>query len=345
MSNVKTLIFLISILGITCFSGCKEDDIVIPPEVTKTQLLGDLTSPEGITIDQRNGTIYTGSFLTPSIQKTIGQTSEYLVNIGDSIFLPNVVGMTVDETNDRLWVCSVDFSGVLSGNPSAKITVVDLTTGNELASFDHTEINAPAGFFPLFNDVILDASGNAYVSNTGTTAIIKVASDLSGASVFTTDFPVAPANFSYSLNGIDITSDGQYLIVPSIGGNPGALIDLFRVNIATGKATAIDWTESETTGFSTFGGDGVAFVDDNTMLSVGDNAIFKVAFSENYTTATISDITTGTDAEAEIMGCATVAIYDNKAYTTNAQVGAIATGGTPVAPFYIVEIPFEILGL
>lgn len=84
---------------------------------------------------------------------------------------------------------------------------------------------------------------------------------------------------------------------------------------------------------------------DTAMLSVGENTIFKVVFSESYSTAIITDITTGTDAESEIMGCATVAIYDNKAYTTNAQVGAIATGGATVAPFYIVEIPFEILGL
>ncbi len=328
---------------ITELDGCCELESDVVVETEKFALNGDFDTPEGIAIDARNGDIYTGSVATGSIQKTVNGVAQYFIPPGNSIFLPNVIGLTVDETNNRLWVCSNDLNSAFAGNPIGRITAIDLTTQAELVSFDHTDIVGAVA--PFFNDVIVDAAGNAYLTNTLFPQIIKVEADLSAASILTNNFPAAPGGLGYSLNGIEDV--GNYLIVVSFAGDQTTqATGLFRVDKTTGEVVTINWTETNTSLFA-FGADGIIFVDDNTLLMASPaGTILRAELNSDYTSATITDIVAGTEAEECISGAsiATLAIYGDSVYTTNAQVGSLLAGAPLDLPFQVIKVPLELIG-
>ncbi len=107
-----------------------------------------------------------------------------------------------------------------------------------LAVFEHTEVQGVVGpYAPLFNDIIVDHAGNAYVTTSGTSQIVKVDADLSGARVLTDKFPADDKG--YWLNGIALTQEGSQLIVVS-GATRGRTPRLFAVSSATGDVRVID---------------------------------------------------------------------------------------------------------
>lgn len=331
------------------FYGCQEVDLLKKqnkPTVKTYNLLGETASPEGISIDQRNGDIYTGSLQDGSIQVTVDGNSRYFIEPGSGKLLTNVLGSAVDEKNSRIWVCSNDFSKTFNGTPTARITVLDLVDGSIIKSFDERDLSAE-GVYPFVNDIILDKEGNAFISNSASNTIFKISSDMETVQVLANSFPAPPAGKKYSLNGIEISKDQQFLFTNTFILAESDAAALFRININTGEVILIDYEEDGTTDFSKTGGDGLLMLNSNTLLcmSVG-STLLKISLNKDYTKAKITNISNGTAAEPELIGSATIASYKKKIYTTNAQGFTLFNPElTAQKPYKVIEIPEDIVGL
>lgn len=346
-SRIYSVIILIAIL-ITSFHCIEAQSVVQEMGVIKTyELIGDSTAPEGISVDSRNGYIYTGSLQDGSMQVTIDGKSAYLVEPGSEILLTNVLGSSIDEKNDRIWICSNDFSMTFKGTPKARVSVLHLSDGTLIKQFDETDLMSMQGVYPFVNDVILDLSGNAYISNSASNTIFKVSADLKTVQVLAHKFPEPPAGKKYSLNGIEISPDQHFLFSNSFVMTEQDAAALFRINISSGEVALIDYEEQGTTDFSRFGGDGLLMLNKNTLLCMSvAGTLLKIDLNKEFTNATITNISSSTEAQKEMVGAATIAEYKNKIYTTNAQgLSLFNTDFVVQKPYKVIEMPKSIFGL
>lgn len=338
--------FLLSFIIITLFS-CKTSRIKTEEKKTAIKtytLLGDDTFPEGISIDQRNGIIYTGSMGNSGIQLTENGISNYFLNPLSSDVSINVLGTTIDKKNNRLWVCSNDINAFFSNKElHPMISVFDLSSKSLIKKFTANDI--PNNISPFLNDVILDNDGNAYISNTADNAIVRISSDLQNLIVWN-NFPLAPKDRYYILNGIEVTKNQKNLIVSTYkSSDEKSMATLFKVNTENGSITEIKCSSNEES-FAASGIDGIVFIDEFSLIGVsGNGKLLKIDFNSEYSNATITDISTGTAAEPYLNKPATVAIYNKKLYVTNAQALNYFSQEETIKPFEIVEIPFELLNL
>lgn len=313
-------------------------------EIEIYELLGKTTVPEGIAYYTTDSSIYTGSLLTSSIQVTRKGKSSYFVEPGKSEFLPNVVGMAIDEQRHRLWVCSNDATGFMQGKPSARISAVDLKTGEVLASFDHNQVTGVNGvFLPLFNDVITDDEGNAYITSSGSAHIVEVSSDLSGASILTDLFPAHEAG--YWLNGIEVTEDNRYLMVVSSRLQQGQKAGLYRIETNSGEVSQVALIGPAANRVDAAGGDGMLFLDRQTLLIVHGDAVLMAKMTPDYSAAEVTDITTDTLVGGVIKGIqfTSLATDQKNLYLTNAQVANVMMNKPLDTPFNVYKIPLSLL--
>ena len=349
MINITKLRFEAILLATICMCTFRAGELKAQnkPTVKTYELLGENATPEGISIDQRNGNIYTGGMQDGSMQLTANGKSGYFIKPGQDVLLTNVLGSAVDEENNRIWVCSNDFSKTFNGTPTARVSVLSLRDGSVIKQFSEAEMASAEGVYPFVNDVVLDKSGNAYISNSASNTIFKVSGDLSGIQVLANKFPEPPAGKKYSLNGIEVSEDQKYLFSNSFVMTDQDAAALFRIDIKTGEVSLIHFEEKGTTDFSSTGGDGLLMLDKNTLLimSVGSK-LLKAELNKELTKAVLTNISSGTPAEEEMKGCATIASYKNKIYTTNAQGSTLFNPElTAQKPYKVIEIPEKILSL
>jgi DNA-binding beta-propeller fold protein YncE len=349
--KTSKITFIISLVTIITSSGC--DEIISTNAQEKSavktyQLLGDKATPEGISIDQRNGYIYTGGMQDGSMQVTINGKSSYFIEPESGILLPNVLGSAIDEKHNRIWVCSNDFSKTFSGKPTARVSVINIKDGKLIKQFSETDLtSSTAGVFAFVNDVILDKAGSAYVANSGSNTIFKIDANLEQVKVLANKFPSPPAGKKYSLNGIEISENEQFLIANTFILAEADAAALFRINIATGEVDEIAFEEKETTDFSKSGGDGLLMIDKNTLLCMSvSSTVLRIDLDKELTKATITNISTGTKAQEHLVGSATLASFKKNIYTTNAQGLALFNPNVIAQkPYKIIEIPKSIVGL
>ncbi|MGH9372125.1 MAG: SMP-30/gluconolactonase/LRE family protein, partial [Vicinamibacterales bacterium] len=201
------------------------------PEITRYPLASNVTYPEGIAYDPKDGNIYTGSAATGLIFRMVPQVPSTKVGTivapegavlpGDPF--PALLGMKVDGAN-RLWV---------AGGRTGKMAVVSTIRGNVLKRFDTPA--EPAG---LINDVVVTSSG-AYFTDTLRPTLwrVPVEGDHIGELEPWLQFQGSPLEYTEgaNLNGIAATPDGRNLIVVQM--NKGLL---FRISVADKRVTPID---------------------------------------------------------------------------------------------------------
>ena len=139
----------------------------------------------------------------------------------------------------------------------------------------------------FFNEIALDAEGNAYVSDTLAPTIWRAEADLSGVAVFAED-PLLnnPAEDQpFSLNGLALTPDGAYLIasvMDRIDQGGGRLV---RIDMDTKEVTEVELAGDAV---PTFGGSDGMFFYENRLLMVNVTppaAIMSAGFNEDYSRA------------------------------------------------------------
>jgi len=162
--------------------------------------------PEGIEYDAANGRFLTGSLAEGTIFE-IGIDGSVVPFIRDAALVSSV-GIEADEPRDRLLVTNSD-RAAFAGEPAgqAKLGVYNLTTGQRIAMVD---LGAVLGAQPKYfaNDVTVDGSGNAYVTDTMNGVVYRVTPDYQASVLHRfTDLPEGA-----QLNGI-VHHDNGYLLV------------------------------------------------------------------------------------------------------------------------------------
>jgi sugar lactone lactonase YvrE len=263
--------------------------------------LPDGFQPEGIAIDQR-GIAYFGSLTDGDIYAADLRTGSGAI-ISEGPGTPSV-GLKVDRLG-RLFV---------AGGPSGGIRVIDSTSGDVLATY---QLSTDPAFI---NDVVLTREG-AWFTNSQAAELYLVPIGPSGElpdadEVVTLDLTGEwTQQAGFNANGIAETTDKKALLVIQ-----SATGTLFRVDPATGEATAVDLG-----GVSLQFGDGLLVV--GRTLYVVQNRLNQVAvirLDASGISGTLVDTLTSEDFGVPT----TVAAYGSDLFLPNARFGSQPVFGT-----------------
>lgn len=303
-------------------------------------LQGNQTFPEGI-ITLPNNDLLVGGFGDGGIQKIDGNNNVTYVSRPGENGMVIAVGMALDVKHNRLWVANFNFK-TESGSPGSNLKVFDYTTGKLLKTI-------PEKFIPgaFFNEVTLDAEGNAYVSDTFGPTIWTAAFDSTEPVSFVTDATLLKnpsPDQPFGLNGLTITPDKKYLIASVMNRTIRGGGTLVRIALANKEVKAITLANDDATrAFS--GSDGMFFYQGELIMVnvyAQSGAIITAKFNADYSRATLTIRHTFQSVYDRPTASA---IRNSKLYTVNSQLNHIIDdkdgklNTPPVLPFRVVAVP------
>jgi len=175
-------------------SWCAPDSVSLP---------GDRAFPESVT-STRDGTLFAGSLATGGIVRVRrGAAPEVWIKPG-AFGTASIFGVLADEHSNTLWACSGE----------GKVSV------------------AFAGDKNLCNDIAIGADGSAYVTNTASPQILKLAPGSNKMEIWFADPSLQPATGA-GLDGLAFGNDGNLYV------DRYTPADLYRIEVKNGKAGAL----------------------------------------------------------------------------------------------------------
>jgi sugar lactone lactonase YvrE len=204
-----------ALLGVLVAAGCmSEGSSPAPPAPLPDEILvrDPGLYPEGIEWDGVRARFLVSSAGRGSVTAVHDDGSLQQFAASDGI--TSSLGLQIDAVRGRLLVAGADFAAV--GNPrvtgEAKLAIHDLETGQRLHLVDLAALR-PRGRH-LANDVTVDPDGNAYVTDSLSPVIYKVAPD-GQADVFVDDPRLSGEGIG--LNGIEYLPSGHLLVSMASG--------------------------------------------------------------------------------------------------------------------------------
>ena len=310
---IKTVVVVVVLLVTLIVSA----QATVPSERTEYELPNDRLFPEGIAVDEANGSFFVSAAGAGGILRVdlaTGEVGEFLPLGSRAGF--TTIGMDVDAAG-RLWV---------AGGGSGEVLVFDTASGEQLASF--TTPDAPAMFL---NDVITTDAGDAFITDSNRPVLWRVSAGAveQGAGEAEAWLSFEGTAFEYqegfNANGIVATPDGGTLIV--VSGGTGAL---YRIDVASREVSAIDVAQALP------GGDGLIL--DGQTLYVVQNGADRVAVVELAADVGSGEVTGFIDDE-RLSSSATAALVGDRLLVVNAQFAAMQ--GTPTLPFTVSVLPAQ----
>jgi sugar lactone lactonase YvrE len=289
---------LIVLLSILIFS-CKKE-IVKAQEVTKVKKLPNAFAlketslyPEGIVYNDVTKKTYVGSYFKGKIT-TLDLNGKMTDFIKDETLVA-VVGLAVDTKNNRLLVCNSDAgiskrSGKTTTGQLAQVIAYDLTTGKKLKTIDLSKL-FPGGHF--LNDLVLDAKGNIYVTDSFSPVIYKIDTNDTPSVLLSNDNFKVPQG-AFGLNGIVYHKDNYLIVGKSFGGK------LYKVALDNSKTVEEIKLNKNVNSL-----DGLLLTNNNTLVLVSnyfagpkfDEAIYKIETSDNWINANVTSTFTALDGK------------------------------------------------
>ncbi len=192
---------------------------------------GEDSYPESVAWDPEGRAFYTSSLDRGDVTKILadGMTSTFYAGKNDHPWV--TVGLEVDSTRRRLWVCASVFDGSAAG----ELWMINLDNGSLIQSLTLGGARTDASC----TDVFLDSDGIAYVTDRENPDVYRVNAETGSAEILVED-PLLDAAL-VGLNGVAITPDGKNLLVTKY--LDATLADrLFTLTSADGS-----WTEAALT--------------------------------------------------------------------------------------------------
>ncbi|GGC14164.1 MULTISPECIES: gluconolaconase [Dyadobacter] len=209
---------------------------------------------------------------------------------------------------NRVFVCNSDRGVSIKSTQESSFQTAELLVFNlETRLLERrTDLDAllPQQERNFANDVTLAPDGTAFVTDSFSPVIYRVASD-GTANVLLRD----TLNFSspnFGLNGIVYHPSG-YLITANTGQGK-----LFKVDLQNGNQV------SEITGISPLPGDGLTLLNNELYVVTGGNRVAQLRSTDNWQTASIVKFD-----EGAYIGATTSVAVNNQIYTLNARIGTI----------------------
>ncbi len=224
--------------------------------------------PEGVAFDSNRGQFIVSSFTQGklSIVDNEGNFQSFVED--DALSEHAALGLLIDESRNRILVAAAN-----NDNSFAGLGVYDLSSGARQHFIDLAALTPNEKAFA--NDVTIDDTGTAYVTNTASGVIYKVTVD-GQASIFYQDAEFTSEERGF--NGIRYHPDG-FLIVVFASGNQ--LYKFPLDNPADYNLLTLDSDLHEP--------DGISFSDDYSQLGVVNNQGFVAIFetSDNWDSGTV----------------------------------------------------------
>lgn len=279
--------------------------------------------PEGVAFDAASESFFATAIRGGEITRISALGQEQVFHRSQE---PNLsfAGAHVDDARRLLWVCAVD----LSSGPAPRSRVVALAIGDGEVVRD---VDLGDGSF--CNDVTTDDDGAVYATDSAQPKIHRVAPGADVAEVFATDERFAPpAPGRIGLNGIDVTPDGEDLLV--VTSFPA---QLFRVPLADPATVAVVTFSGDAFGMPGDprfpGPDGLEFLGDELYVAY-DGGIQQLRFSgETFARAEVRTTT------AVPTGLTSLTAAEGRLYAIDSEVyGTLYGGQPPELPFRIVHV-------
>ena len=283
-------------------------------------LEGDALFPEGIAFDPVGQAFFVGSLEDGSIHRISAEGTQGLFSAGLAGNW-STAGLAVDADARRLWACSSEVD-----QRTAAIWVFNLATGDLEEIFELTDHAEGAGC----NDVALDASGVAFVSDPPLGSIHRIEAG-GAAEVWATDETFAPEVGPLGLNGLAVTPDGSHLIVAKF-----LPARLFRISLADpSNFVQVELSGDPFVGGApTAGADGIAFNGDALWVTFADD-VKRVDFDATWASGTV----TAFPVPGAGNGLSTAAEANGVIYVVKSEVTAWVLGREPDLPFQIIRVP------
>ena len=294
------------LLAATCWLTACEDHRQSPnaPFPERINFVAERLYPEGIAYSSR-----LAKFLVTSIPLGKIGTVDTDGRYEDLLTAPELIaGIGMKVVGDRVFVCNSDQGRSVRSTPAttrqtAELLVFNLNTRQLERRTDLDDL-LPAAEPNFANDVTLAPDGTAYVTDSFSPVIYKVAPD-GTASVLVRD-NVRFFNPGFGLNGIAYNSGG-YLIVANTGQGK-----LYKVDLQNGNAVS----EVVITNALTLPGDGLTFLNGDLYVVTGGSRVAQVRSADNFLTASVIKF----DATG-YLGATTSVVVNSQIYTLNARIG------------------------
>jgi DNA-binding beta-propeller fold protein YncE len=250
--------------------------------------------PEGVAYDPVNGRFFVSSVADGNVY-AVDADGTLSVFIEDER-IPSSLGLEVDVERNRLLVAATN------QETEAYLGIYDLTTGENLQWVDLATAT-PNDVEHFANDVTVDSSGNAYVTDSLAGVIYQV--DLAGnVSVWLEDEAFST---QFALNGLEYQPEGDYIIAVLVP----QLIKIPIANPYSFNKVTIDTPIP--------GEDGLLILDERTVAVASNEqgSVYKLQSNDDFETAFIAG-----RFETGPMFPTTLALAEGEPYVLYAQLNA-----------------------
>ncbi len=181
--------------------------------------------PEGIAYSSSTNSFYLSSIFKTKIIQINAESGEFKDFISSYLLGIAVLGMDIDETNQKLWACA---NGTKSGSRISTISSFNLKTAELIKTYEKNDTVRNT-----MNDLAIDIHGNVYFTNSAQQTIYKINNRTDSLETFMDDTKIK------NPNGITISPDNKHLYVACFA-NGIRVIDIDKKTVVNTIDTTIN---------------------------------------------------------------------------------------------------------
>ncbi len=290
-----------------------------PVVLESEYILPDDQYPESGTYDPVQHAFFASSLKYGDVLKVDADGTQSFFYAGTGETDRVTLGMKVDATRRRLWVCSI----INDSDKLGSIWVFDVDSGEQLADIHLDDTFSGASC----NDLALDDQGLAYVTDRENPNVYRVDPSTQEVTLWATNSLLQPAVIG--MNGIAFTPDHSALIVTKY--LPARLIRISVQNPSSMSEVTLSGDSFSGGVKVANGADGIIFMGDNLYVAFGDNIMQVTPGDASWAAATVKAQSIGT-------GYTALTLAEGDLYAFRGQSVSFQFDLDPDLPFDILRV-------